>query len=284
MAIANFIPEVWSAAILSALNDRLVFAQPGVVNRNYEGDIARAGDTVHITSFGDPGVRDYQRNTDITWENLDSDQQTLVIDQEKYFAFTVDDVDRRQALPGFVEESATGASYNLAAVADQFVAGEIADGVDSANVLAAREIANPGQAYSTLVDLRTRLTRTNTPVDGRYVVVPPEFYAQLLSDDRFIRLDASGTTEGLRNGQVGRAAGFDVIEANTVPEEDGTFTLLAGHSIAATYAEQILQTEALRLENQFGDGIRGLHVYGAKVTRPTNVARVDVEVTGGEGS
>lgn len=284
MAIANFIPEVWSAAILSALNDRLVFAQPGVVNRNYEGDIARAGDTVHITSFGDPGVRDYERNTDITWENLDSDQQTLVIDQEKYFAFTVDDVDRRQALPGFVEESATGASYNLAAVADQFVAGEIADGVDSANVLAAREIANPGQAYSTLVDLRTRLTRTNTPVDGRYVVVPPEFYAQLLSDDRFIRLDASGTTEGLRNGQVGRAAGFDVIEANTVPEEDGTFTLLAGHSIAATYAEQILQTEALRLENQFGDGIRGLHVYGAKVTRPTNVARVDVEVTGGEGS
>lgn len=284
MAIANFIPEVWSAAILSALNDRLVFAQPGVVNRNYEGDIARAGDTVHITSFGDPGVRDYERNTDITWENLDSDQQTLVIDQEKYFAFTVDDVDRRQALPGFVEESATGASYNLAAVADQFVAGEIADGVDSANVLAAREIANPGQAYSTLVDLRTRLTRTNTPVDGRYVIVPPEFYAQLLSDDRFIRLDASGTTEGLRNGQVGRAAGFDVIEANTVPEEDGTFTLLAGHSIAATYAEQILQTEALRLENQFGDGIRGLHVYGAKVTRPTNVARVDVEVTGGEGS
>jgi|SRR5690554_1258395 len=284
MAIANFIPEVWSAAILSALNDRLVFAQPGVVNRNYEGDIARAGDTVHITSFGDPGVRDYQRNTDITWENLDSDQQTLVIDQEKYFAFTVDDVDRRQALPGFVEESATGASYNLAAVADQFVAGEIADGVDSANVLDAREIATPGQAYSTLVDLRTRLTRTNTPVDGRYVVVPPEFYAQLLSDDRFIRLDASGTTEGLRNGQVGRAAGFDVIEANTVPEEDGTFTLLAGHSIATTYAEQILQTEALRLEHQFGDGIRGLHVYGAKVTRPTNVARVDVEVTGGEGS
>ena len=134
------------------------------------------------------------------------------------------------------------------------------------------------------MDLRTRLTRTNTPVDGRYVVVPPEFYAQLLSDDRFIRLDASGTTEGLRNGQVGRAAGFDVIEANTVPEEDGTFTLLAGHSIATTYAEQILQTEALRLEHQFGDGIRGLHVYGAKVTRPTNVARVDVEVTGGEGS
>src|SRR5690625_1357003 len=155
MAIANFIPQIWSAALLQALRDRLVFAQSGVVNRNYEGDIARAGDTVHITAFGDPGVRDYERNTDITWENLDSTQQTLVIDQEKYFAFTVDDVDRRQALPGFVEQSATGASYNLAATADQFVAGLIAEGAAPANVLDAREIANPGQAYSTLVDLRT---------------------------------------------------------------------------------------------------------------------------------
>ncbi|HLR96194.1 MAG TPA: P22 phage major capsid protein family protein [Jiangellaceae bacterium] len=283
MAIANFIPEVWSAALLKALRDRLTYAQAGVINRNYEGDIARAGDTVHITSFNDPAVRTYTRNTNITWDQLSSTQQTLVVDQEKYFAFTVDDVDRRQALPGFVEEATVGASYNLAAEADSHVAGLMAAGVAAGNKLGAAGITSPEDAYDLLVELRTVLTRSNTPDDGRFVVIPPELYGVLLKDDRFIRADASGTTAGLRNGYVGRAAGFDVIESNRVPEddsgEDGTvYTVLAGHSIATTYAEQILNTEALRLEQQFGDGVRGLHVYGGKVIRPANLASADVTV------
>lgn len=279
MAIANFIPEVWSAALLKALRDRLTYAQAGVINRNYEGDIARAGDTVHITSFNDPAVRTYTRNTNITWDQLSSTQQTLVVDQEKYFAFTVDDVDRRQALPGFVEEATVGASYNLAAEADSFVAETMSDAVTGNNDLGAVTLgAVEGDAYDLLVELRTILTRTNTPDEGRFVVIPPELYGLLLKDDRFIRADASGTTQGLRNGFVGRAAGFDVIESNRVPEDDGAFRVLAGHSIATTYAEQILNTEALRLENQFGDGVRGLHVYGGRVIRPANLAAADVSI------
>lgn len=279
MAIANFIPEVWSAALLKALRDRLTYAQAGVINRNYEGDIARAGDTVHITSFNDPAVRTYTRNTNITWDQLSSTQQTLVVDQEKYFAFTVDDVDRRQALPGFVEETTVGASYNLAAEADSFVAETMSDAVTGNNDLGAVTLgAVEGDAYDLLVELRTILTRTNTPDEGRFVVIPPELYGLLLKDDRFIRADASGTTQGLRNGFVGRAAGFDVIESNRVPEDGGAFRVLAGHSIATTYAEQILNTEALRLENQFGDGVRGLHVYGGRVIRPANLAAADVSI------
>lgn len=280
MAIANFIPEVWSAALLKALRDRLTYAQAGVINRNYEGDIARAGDTVHITSFNDPAVRTYTRNTNITWDQLSSTQQTLVVDQEKYFAFTVDDVDRRQALPGFVEETTVGASYNLAAEADSFVAETMSDAVTGGdNDLGAVTLgAVEGDAYGLLVELRTILTRSNTPDEGRFVVIPPEMYGLLLKDDRFIRADASGTTQGLRNGFVGRAAGFDVIESNRVPEDGGAFRVLAGHSIATTYAEQILNTEALRLENQFGDGVRGLHVYGGRVIRPANLAAADVSI------
>ena len=279
MAIANFIPEVWSAALLKALRDRLTYAQAGVINRNYEGDIARAGDTVHITSFNDPAVRTYARNTNITWDQLSSTQQTLVVDQEKYFAFTVDDVDRRQALPGFVEETTVGASYNLAAEADSFVAETMSDAVTGNNDLGAVTLgAVEGDAYNLLVELRTILTRTNTPDEGRFVVIPPEMYGLLLKDDRFIRADASGTTQGLRNGFVGRAAGFDVIESNRVPEDGDAFRVLAGHSIATTYAEQILNTEALRLENQFGDGVRGLHVYGGRVIRPANLAAADVSI------
>lgn len=282
MAITNFVPEVWSASLLTALRNQLVYAQAGVFNRQYEGDIARAGDTVHITSFDDPAVRSYTKNGDITWDLLNDTGQTLTIDQADYFAFKVDDIDKRQALPGFVDEATTGAAYSLATKADTYAATKLAAGVDSANKVGSVTVTAPEDAYNLLVELRTRLTKTNTPSTGRWVTVPPEFYAKLLKDDRFIRLDASGTTTGLRNGQVGDAAGFTVIEANTVPvgtgANAGVFTVLAGHSIAATWAEQIAETEALRLQNTFGDGIRGLHLYGAAVTRPKNIASAMVTV------
>jgi len=285
MAITNFIPEVWSAALLKALRDRLTYAQAGVINRNYEGEIARAGDTVHITSFVDPAVRDYTKNGTITWDLLTDATQALVVDQADYFAFKVDDIDKRQALPGFVEESTVGASFNLAAVADDYVAGLMKSGAHADNKLDPKVLTEPGEAYSLLVELRTKLTRSNTPDDGRFAVVPPELYALLLQDDRFIRNDAAGTTAGLRNGSVGRAAGFEVIESNRVPATgvtgppaDTTYTVIAGHSMATTFAEQIASTEALRLENTFGDGVRGLHLYGAKVVRPKQLATAEVDI------
>lgn len=284
MAITNFVPEIWSAALLKALRDRLTYAQAGVINRNYEGEIARAGDTVHITSFNDPAVRSYTKNpgSPITWDLLTDTQKTLVVAEADYFAFKVDDIDKRQALGGFVEEATVGASYNLAKVADDFVAGLMVAG--AANDLGSVAVADPAAAYDLLVQMRTSLTRSNTPDEGRFVIVPPELYAKLLQDDRFIRADAAGTTAGLRNGQAGRAAGFDVIESNRVPEvsietgSDVAYSVVAGHSMATTFAEQIASTEALRLEGSFGDGVRGLHLYGGLVVRPDQLVTAEVDV------
>jgi hypothetical protein len=290
MAISNFRPTIWSASLLTNLRDNLVYG--GLCNRNYEGDIADAGDKVNITSFADPATRAYTKNGTITWDLLTDATQQLVIDQSDYFAFKVDDIDRRQSLPGFIEETTLGASYNLAADADSYVVGLMSAGVSASspdNVLANASISTTvTDAYDLLVELRTVLTRSKTPSQGRWAVVPPEFYAKLLQDDRFIRADASGTTAGLRNGQVGRAAGFDVIESNTVPEEDldgtGTgsatgYAVLAGHSMATTFAQQISKVKAVDLQDTFGEGVKGLHLYGAKVVRPAQLAKVLVTVS-----
>ena len=100
MALDTFIPEVWTQELLSALEKATVIAAPGVVNRDYEGEIAQAGDTVHINSIGDPTVATYTRgSTTITPEQLTTAQQSLVVDQAKYFAFLVDDIDARQDHP-----------------------------------------------------------------------------------------------------------------------------------------------------------------------------------------
>lgn len=278
MSINNFKPEIWSAQLLDALENALVYAQPALVNRDYEGEISTQGQSVHITTIGDPTIFDYDKNSNLNYEEVETAGTDLIIDQAKAFAFRLDDVDKAQALLNPMVKMAQNAAYGLRDRADAYVA-SLYTGVSAANTLGST--GAPINTYSTatdaydkvLVPLRTKLDRSNVPSEGRYVVVSPEFEGSLLKDDRFVRVDASGTETGLRNGMVGRAAGFDILKSNNTPVPSGdTQVIQAGYPGAITYAEQILETEALRLQNTIADAIRGLHVYGAKLLRPTGIA------------
>ena len=92
MSLDNFIPEIWSAALLVNLRDNLVYGQ--LANRDYQGDISAFGDTVRINNIGQVTVGNYTKNTDMAAaQTLDSAQSVLTIDQSKYFNFQIDDVD-----------------------------------------------------------------------------------------------------------------------------------------------------------------------------------------------
>lgn len=279
MSITRFRPEIWSAALLVALRKALVYAGPGIVNRDYEGEIQQAGDTVRITSISDPTIGTYSPNvTAVAPEELNDAQRTLVVDQAKYFAFFVDDVDARQALGNVIPEAMRRAAYKLADIIDQYVAG-LYTGVVAANTVGSSGAAvdvftTPTDAYDkVLVPLRTKMSRANVPTEGRYVVASPEFHSKLLLDNRFIKVNESGTSEGLRNGMVGRAAGFDILESNNVPNPTGNVHVIqAGVNSAISFAEQINKTEAYRPEAKFADAVKGLALYGAKLVRPDCIA------------
>lgn len=274
MAANNFKPEIWSRAILLTLRNKLVFGS--LTNRDYEGDIRSAGDTVHILNIADPTISDYAAYGTLTWEELTDNERALVIDQAKSFSFQVDDIDRKQALPGFVSTASTYAAYGLAKAMDTYLSGLMATA--AANDLGAEAVSSADSAYQLLVGLRGKLAKAGVPDDGRWCAIPTDVYSYLLQDDRFVRSDQSpGTT--VRTGLIGRALGMDVYESQTVPEAAGVYTVLAGHSIATTLAEQIVETEAIRLQDSFGDGVRGLHVYGAKVARPEALAKAEVTVS-----
>ena len=55
-------------------------------------------------------------------------------------------------------------------------------------------------------------------------------------------------------------------------EQGGAQQLVAGTSAAGAFAEQLVELEAYRLEKNFSDAVKGLHVYGAKVVQPTALA------------
>lgn len=276
MSLENFIPELWSARLLVSLRKFLVYGQDGVVNRDYEGEIQQMGDTVRINSIGPVTIGTYTKNTNINDpETLTDAQTTLTIDQAKYFNFQVDDIDRAQQNPKVMDQAMQEAAYALRDAADQYIAGLYA-GVAAGNTIGDDTtpiVPTKTDAYEYLVDLGVKLTDAKVPMDGRWVVVPPWFYGLLLKDDRFVDASKAGTTEGLRNGQVGMAAGFTVLQSHNVPNTAGAkYKIIAGHSMAISYAEQINKVEAYRPEKRFADAVKGLHLYGAKLVRPGAIA------------
>ncbi len=282
MAITNFIPEVWAAELLSSLKKSLVYAGPGVVNRNYEGEISDSGDTVRITSISRPSVGTYTRgSTTITPEQLTDASRSLLIDQSKYFAFEVDDLDLRQSRNGgaLMSEAAAEAAYSLRDTADQYVAA-LYSGAQGANALGTVSVTSAALAVTQLINLKIKLDNANVPQEGRYVVVPPWYHGLLLGSDLFVRVDASGTNEALRNGMVGRAFGFDVLVSNNAPLVTGDdYAVMAGVPSAITFAEQIVKVEPYRPQDSFSDALKGLHVYGAKLVRPDAIATVVASIT-----
>ncbi|GAA5078634.1 P22 phage major capsid protein family protein [Streptomyces similanensis] len=267
-----FKPEVWAAQALVSLRKALVYAGPQIVNHDYEGEIKKVGDTVHIKMLGDVTVKTYTSGQDITYEDLPDAEVTLKVDQADYFGFKVDDIDRAQAGDEMAART-DAASWKMAEKVDSYVAGLYTQ-AQSANVLPATAITSGDAAYNALVDLKVRLDECNVQTNGRYVVVPSWYHGQLLRSPDFINAEkAADGGAALRNGQVGRAAGFDILMSNAVPVISGDdYAVMAGVRDAISFADQVTEMETLRLQNTFATAVRGLHVYGAKVIRPDALA------------
>jgi N4-gp56 family major capsid protein len=266
MAITQMLPQIWSARILAKLEKNLVFAQPGVVNRDYEGDIRADGDRVHIHSFNDLTVSSYVKNsTTITYENLTDTRVTLLIDQSKYFAFKVDDIDAAQMRPELIDAAADRAAYQLAEESDGYVAGLYSGASTSApdNTIETSQFTT-SNVYQKFVDLSVLMDTVNLPAEGRYAVIPPWVKGLLLQNSSFL----AAKSDAVLNGEIGQIAGIRLLVSNNVKTTGSAPVvshIMAGHPSGLAYAEQIVNVEGLRLEGSFADAVRGLHLYGAKV-------------------
>jgi len=277
MTLDHFIPEIWANEVQRQLEKYLVYGQAGIVNRDYEGEITGAGDTVRINGIGAVTVRPYVKNTDIADpDTLTDAQTTLLINKQDYFNFQVDDIDIAQQRPKIMGAAMQEASYALRDSVDQHIASlytEASDdnliGDDTTPKIPNNSDGDAQNVYNLLVDCAVALTDSKVPTEGRWMIVPPWFYGRLLKEDLFVSAEKAGTTAGLRNGQVGMAAGFTILQSHNVPNTDGEdYKVMFGTSRAITFANQIAKIEGYRVEKRFADAVKGLNVYGAKVVRP----------------
>ncbi|MDD4478565.1 MAG: P22 phage major capsid protein family protein [Mesotoga sp.] len=277
MSLNTFIPEVWTAEVQRQLEKYLVYGQVGIVNRNYEGEITGAGDTVKINGIGPVTVKSYTKNSDIADPDTLTDAQTsLLINQQDYFNFQIDDIDIAQQRPKVMAAAMEEASYAMRDGIDQYIASLYTDasasnliGDDTTPKTPNNTAGSDENVYNLVVDCAVKLTDSKVPTEGRWMVVPPWFYGRLLKEDNFIDASKAGTTAGLRNGQVGMAAGFTILQSHNVPNTaSAKYKVMFGTSRAITFANQIAKVEPYRVEKRFADAVKGLNVYGAKVIRP----------------
>lgn len=282
MAIDQFVPELWSARYLRHLDAALRYAQPGIINRNWEGQIAQAGDTVHIFQVADPTVKTYTPGTDMDApERPDGTTKVLTVDKFRYFNIAIDDVNRRQAM-GIFDQYSQRAARQMRETVDAdtgavMVAGAgVSVGTDAAPVTVKADGTGDYTPYQFFVELGKALDDEDAPEQDRWVVVNPALKAEIVQDNKYV--DAGGAIT--RNGQIGDIAGFTVVMTTSVPTSPGSGgapvandKIVAGAGdYATTFANQLTENEAYRIERQFGDGWKGLEVWGSKVVEPETLA------------
>ena len=284
-----FLPSVYSKKVLNFFRKSSVIE--AITNTDYSGEISAYGDSVNIIKEPVISVSAYTRNTDTAETRLTDAETSLVVDSANAFKFIVDDIEKNMSHVNFKEVASSSAAYALkdaydAAVLATMFAGVPASapnhilGSDSATDLAAGVFDGAGnidlgQSETDPLDVMARMARLldeqNVPEEGRWFVASPDFYEVLgQSSSKLLSVDYNAGQGSIRNGLVssGKLRGFDMYKSNNIAAtSNAAGKCLAGHISSTATANTILSTEVLRDPTSFGDIVRGLHVYGAKVLR-----------------
>ncbi len=287
-----FLPSIYSRKVLNFFRKSSVVE--AITNTDYAGEISAYGDSVKIIKEPVISVSDYTRNTDTTETRLTDQELTLVVDSAKAFKFIVDDIETNMSHVNFKEVASSSAayalrdSYDAAVIATMFsgVSSSSPDhvlGTDNATDLAAGTFDGTGNldiGFGTNehdpIDVLARMARLldeqNVPEEGRWFVAGPDFYEVLgQASSKLLSVDFNAGQGSIRNGLVssGKLRGFDMYKSNNIAStSNAAGKCLGGHISSTATAQTIVSTETLRDPTSFGDIVRGLHVYGAKVLRP----------------
>ena len=117
----NFSPVIYSKQVQLAFRKSSVVED--ITNNDYFGEIANMGDSVKIIKEPEVSVQAYARGTQITAQDLDDEDFTLVVDQANYFAFKIDDIEAAHSHVNFMSMASDRAAYRLRDQYDQDVLG-----------------------------------------------------------------------------------------------------------------------------------------------------------------
>lgn len=287
----TFIPTLWAGKWLEKFYASSVLTQ--ISNTDYEGMIANQGDKVVIRQVPDIQIRDYTAGQTLTYDRPDSPTIELLIDKGKYFAPIIDDVIEVQSdldqMDAWTTDSgeqmkiavdrdvltAIPADSNIAVRNKGTTAGLISQNINLGTTGSPVQLTKVN-ILDKLLDLGQVLDEQNVPETGRWVVMPAWAIALIKKSDLKDASLSGDSSSIMRNGRVGMIDRFTLYSSNLLsPTTDGAnrcFYVIAGHKVGFSFASQIVKVETIRAESTFGTILRGLKVYGYKVTKGEAIA------------
>ncbi|EDX65298.1 conserved hypothetical protein (plasmid) [Bacillus cereus NVH0597-99] len=263
MSVATFIPTIWEARLMANFHKRsiadLITTKPAKIE----------GNKIIFNRVGAVNVKDYSGS--VEWDDTNPSKVEINMDQKKYFAFKVDDVDAVQAAGDLIDPHTQEAGSVLQETVDTFVLG-LYTGAHKDNVIGTDSAAielSPKNAYDYIVDLNTTLNMKKVPKTDRFTIINSQVLGLLSKDDRFTKQPVI-LENGVVEGQV--INGSQIVVSEEIHNTSGKYKILALHKSGIGHGKQLNETEAQRLQNSFADGIRGLMVYGAGVLRSESLA------------
>jgi len=300
---AKFIPEIWSDEIVSAYKNNLVLAN--LINTMpMKG---KKGDTLHIPkpTRGSASVKAAQ--TQVTLIAATETEVQVTVDKHYEYSRMIEDITDVQALASMRKFYTDDAGYALAKQVDTdlFALGKKLGNdngagtdyvhsnsfyVDAANGLAVYA-ADTVAATDTFTDLAFRmavkqLDDADTPMDGRFIVVPPSVRQTIMGIDRYTSSDFVDG-RGVMNGQIGSLYGIDVYVSSNCPviETAGansasaidTVGAMIGHKDALVLVEQMgVRSQSQYKQEWLGDLFTADTLYGVQVLRPESALSIAV--------
>ena len=215
---ANFIPELWSSAILD-------YAERAFSLRNqvsdFSGMIAGGGDTIHIPKVTEETAAAKSAGTAVTYSANTDGKVDLAIDQHHYEAKRIDDIVMVQESADLFNMYTRSMGYAIAKKVENYLAVSViqaATGNDTA-------LSTDNQLTASL--LRSGLVKLldagHDYTDGNtWLYASPEVYSYLLGLDEFVHFDKRGDVAGQVKGKVGDVYGMPVIVSNDWDDDGGT--------------------------------------------------------------
>ena len=271
MSVAVFKQTLWSKKIQNALNTLTGLRTH--CDFQFEGEI-KAGNKLKITGSVKPTIGTYVPGTDINIENVDGNDQDLVIDQFKYFARYFDNVDKAQSIPGVMENDAKECAKYLHEEGDKYVASIIKAEIEKSGSTVAKGTAiTPSKSNvvdaveSGLVALYEKNVNPTTELYGEF---SPRFYSFLRQSLTEV---LTNNVELAKKGAVGKYNNVMVCIENLLPVNTTSKVRynIIRTSKAVAFAGQVDTVKAVEKEKGFGDIVKGLYVFGAKVVRPEEI-------------
>ena len=286
----TFVPEIWSDEIVASYKKNLVLANL-VMKMNFRG---KKGDVIHIPA-PTRGSASLKVATDaVTLIAASNTEVQVNIDKHYEYSRLIEDIAEVQALNSMRQFYTADAGYALARQVDTNLVqlGRAFNGatvgtddyatsntttkafIGSNGTTAYNSTSSNAAALTDAAIRRTiqRLDDNDTPMDGRFFVIPPSSRNTLMGLARYTEQAFVGDGNAIRNGEIGNLYGIPVFvssNADTGAGTSGTDRIcLMGHRDSMVLVEQV----AVRSQTQYKQEYLGTlftadTLYGVKAMR-----------------